>query len=187
MFSLITLKCTQTRNIKNIENVSCFKKELTILRTGNSTTIIDPGTIGSKVTAPTWVNFTLVPSLIKSGINNIDNLIILKPSSTVFKAVTTLIKKIDIKNIYLVSWSGELNNTGWANWQELLSEIKQNNINFVLLEKNKLEIDLDKNSKIKHACHIIPEDKIIKKNKLKYNQVTVSAQIDQKNIAIQNF
>ena len=73
------------------------------------------------------------------------------------KAITTLIKKIRIHNIYLASWQGTLKNTGWKAWQEI-EKLQKMNIKLLFIGNITTEISLDKDKLI------IKRGKNIKKN-----------------------
>ncbi len=100
--------------------VPCFDNELTIIANNGHTTLIDPGCLGRRISAPTFVKYTLIPTLIKRGITHIDKLIIGKPGATVFKATACFVEDFVVKEIYLPKFKGKLKNSGWSSWEKLL-------------------------------------------------------------------
>lgn len=179
MFTSIFLKY-QAKSGEFIKTINFFNKEITIIKSKEKNIIIDSGALGCKVSANNWVNYKFIPILWQNGIDNIDSLIILKPSSTILKSVNLICEKIKIKNIYIISWSGELNNVGWFAWQTLLEFVKKNKINFFIIDKDNYRINLFNNNFIE----IKPQEKIIKKNKLKYKNTQVNINFLNQNITI---
>lgn len=93
-------------NTTAISTLACNKGDITILRTKTQELIvIDPGYIGQRASAASWMNYTLLPHLIKtSGSTMIDHLIVLQPSSTLFQALELVCTKVGIKKIYIIGW-----------------------------------------------------------------------------------
>jgi hypothetical protein len=100
-----------------IYQMPCNKGHITIVRNRNKLVLIDPGVIGQRISAPSWVEFTLIPSLIKEyGATSIDTIILLQPGDCLFQAITTLATKIKIECVYLVWWQGPLTKHGWSSF-----------------------------------------------------------------------
>lgn len=72
--------------------------------------------------------------------------------------------KIFVKQLFIVEWQGILTHTGWKSWQELLQSTEKLNIELIFLGKEKVILD---------QIELIPTDKICKKNKLSYTQVSL--------------
>lgn len=167
---------------EQISNITCFEKEITLISANKKHVFIDPGYLGRRISAPSWVSYNLVPTLVKSGISQLDHVIILKPSAMTFRALNALCHKIDINNLYIVSWTGELNCSGWQAWEELLASVNKYKINLIKIDKDDLNIRLSDQEYLK----IIPQNKEIKKNKLKYPAILISGYILDKNFNLES-
>lgn len=106
-------------------SLAFYSQELTLMRSLNHTTLIDPGIIGRHLSAPKKISYTLLPFLIKQGISKLDSIIIPKPSYMVFKALSRLISSFPVKAIYIPSWQGTCKNRCWAAWEQLLKEAQK--------------------------------------------------------------
>ncbi len=107
------------KNETKITTVPCFSKELIVFTSSGKTALIDPGPLGRTIGAPSWVRYTLVPTLIKQGVPQIELIICTCPSSTTFRALTALVEAFAVKKIIMPAWKGKLFNTGWASWEAL--------------------------------------------------------------------
>ncbi len=91
-----------------IAPIACNNKEITVIKTPQSFTIIDPGVLGRRISAPSWVEYSLLPAIRSTyGIQRIDHLILLAPGIVLCDAVTQLMKLISIQHIYLPLWHGD--------------------------------------------------------------------------------
>lgn len=107
--------------------IPCFGSNLTILQRKSTAVLIDPGCIGRRISAPSFVRYTLMQTLTRKGISTLNAVIITKPSSTVFRAAATLVDSIEVKNLFLPAWKGKLKNRGWAAWELLKVSCKARN------------------------------------------------------------
>jgi len=91
-----------------IEHLPCYNKTITFIKTPRAVALIDPGVLGSRISAPSWVEYSLLPHLRSTyGTNCIDHVIVLAPGIVLFDAVAQLISLIPIKHIYVPFWRGE--------------------------------------------------------------------------------
>ncbi|MBA3954665.1 hypothetical protein H0X48_05090 [Candidatus Dependentiae bacterium] len=146
------------------------EKQLTLIHYPQATVLIDPGYLGKTISATNWVTYTLIPELTKKSVQTIDYLIVLKPSSLVFQALTTLCNKFLVKHIYLVSWSGQLNNTGWRAWEQLLAVQQRLSLKITSIDKEPLTLTFSPQD----SLTLTPTGTVIKKNKLRYPRVTIT-------------
>lgn len=101
--TFLKLFCKQTAH----DAIICKKGELTFIKTDSATILIDPGYVSAHSSAASWIEYTLVPELIKKyGITAIDHLVLLKPGIRIFEAFETLARTVTIKNCYCPLWSG---------------------------------------------------------------------------------
>lgn len=95
-------------------SISCNGGQVHVIYSNKKTVIIDPGVIGKRISAASWVEYTLIPEIIKlTGSTTIDHFIMLQPSQMTFEAATTLCSKMIVGTIYLPCWEGTLNKSGW--------------------------------------------------------------------------
>ena len=141
--------------------VPCFEGEVTIIQKGSTALLIDPGIMGRRVSASSWVLYTLIPLLYKNGIRTIDS-ICAKPSTTTFRALTALVDTMPVKHVYLPRWKGRLKNSGWAAWEKLLSTSLKYGTKLTQVEEL-VTITLGK-----RTLELFAQDKITKKNMMHY-------------------
>jgi hypothetical protein len=165
------------------KQISCFEKELIFIRSHKKSILIDPGILGRRVSAPSWVFYTLVPELIKTeGITHIDYLILLKSSPMTFNAVAALCQKLSVDHVYLVNWSGSLSHHGWYSWEKLLSTLNNYHSKLSFIDKS-LTLALDNGD----TLTLIPTQKTVKRNKLSYPEVFITAMVNSRRIDIQPY
>ncbi|MCK5632802.1 hypothetical protein KAH94_03570 [bacterium] len=129
-----------------IESISCNGGDVSIIKSNKTTIIIDPGVIGKRISAPSWVEYTLAPQIIKStGTTIIDHVIALQPSIMTFKALEKLCSILSIKKIYLPYWNGTLKKNGWRSFFFLkrAAEKKGTTIHSIGTYKKKIKLSLD--------------------------------------------
>ncbi len=118
----------------------CNCGTITIIRANNQTIVIDPGFIGSRISAPSWIAYTFVPELTaKTGSLTIDHLILLKPGILTFDAIDTLIAHAQVNHIYLPFMKGELAGSLKRSFGKLYAHLKQQNIAITQLTDKKIE------------------------------------------------
>lgn len=111
--------------------LACNKGEIHIIVANNKLVVIDPGFIGQRLSAPSFVQYTLIPHLIKlTGKTKIDHLILLQPGELLFEAVERLCTKIKVKNIYLVCWDGPMQPSSLWRYGALRRAMQKNEQNF---------------------------------------------------------
>lgn len=112
-----------------ISTIPCNRGNITIIQQGSTTTVIDPGYLGRRISAPTWVTFTLVPEIIKkTGSLTIDHLIIQQPGIVLFDALYTLCSKMQVKHIYMPSMKGDIDLPLRRTFNRFYAQAKQQNI-----------------------------------------------------------
>ncbi len=105
VLAICSLWSVQQIQPQKIEKLPCHNGELTIIKTSDKLAIIDPGVLGRRLSAPSFVEYTLLPHLIKNyGTQTIDHLVLLQPGKLLFEAVEHLIDKAIIKQIYYVDY-----------------------------------------------------------------------------------
>lgn len=80
---------------------------LYVLRIKNKTFLIDNGTLCSKQNFYSWIDYTILPELIKTGgITTIDTLILYKPNKKLVKAVQQFAQQTLVKTIIVTTKQG---------------------------------------------------------------------------------
>jgi len=102
------------RTQEAVLDIPCFSGNIHLLVTHNTSILIDPGYMGQRISAPSWTEYTLVPTCIqKTGKAFIDHVVILQPTIFTFNALEILCKKSFLKTVYIPLWSGE-NERKWC-------------------------------------------------------------------------
>lgn len=145
-------------------NIPCNNGEVTFMHKNNKTFIIDPGFIGQRFSAPSWVQYTLIPEIIKqTGSTTLDYVIILKPGTIILEALTTLCSNIKVKTLYYPYWSGDMTPSEKRNWGLLQKTLQEHGT--ILKRIGKYTINID------NLVSIAPQDKQIKTSNKTYAQI----------------
>lgn len=173
--SSLYIKTMHTKT-NDFETLACNKGEVTIIHDQNKVILIDPGVIGQRISAASWVEFTLLPHLISSsGVNAIDDLILLQPGAMLFQAITTLITKIKVKKIYLVCWQGSLAKHEWRSFFQMREAAQEQGITIERITYKKIQIPLAHS-----ALTIEPLKSFITSKEITYPVIKVRGTINQK-------
>jgi len=82
--------------------LACNKGNITIIYNRGKLAVIDPGYIGQNKSAESWLQYSLMPYITSNtGKTVIDHFILLQPTKTLFKALTTLAQEKIIDKIYM--------------------------------------------------------------------------------------
>ena len=167
-----------------VETMPCNRGTITIVHDQQNLIVIDPGVIGQKISAATWVEYTLIPHIIKtSGKTTIDSLILLQPGALLFEAITTLVSKIHINTIYLVYWQGSLTKPEWAHFFSMQQACKENGVTCKRISDKPIIITTsDKNS-----LTITPLPTTIKQKEISYPAVQITGSRDQKPFTVTSY
>lgn len=164
-----------------VKNIACNKGYVTFIYDNGKTAIIDPGYIGQRISAPSWIQYTLIPNIIKSsGATTIDHLIILQPGKITFDAIKQLSKSIIIKNIDLITFDLNMKKNMEKSFNGLITEAKERNIKINRIGKTEEIINLTNKTKIlitpiRIAINTIEKKPaIIKNNKITYPAICLT-------------
>lgn len=121
---VITLYCLALKNWYGpppiINSIPCNGKELHIMRLHKDLIVIDPGSLGSRISGVSWASYTFLQELSQRyGTQTIDHLIALQPGAVTYQALAALCAKASVKKIYLVVWHGKLPYCAWRSYKEL--------------------------------------------------------------------
>lgn len=121
----------------------CHHGSITIIRAHNTTIVIDPGYIGSRLSASSWISYTFMPELIAhTGSLTIDHLIFLKPTTMTCTAITTLLDVATVNHIYIPTMQGELTGSFKRSFNKLYAHIHQDNIPITRLYNKLLQLPM---------------------------------------------
>lgn len=142
-------------------------KNLTLIVHKGITIVIDPGVLGSLQSPVSYIQYTLLPTIIqKTGTCCIDTLCCLQPSGRSFKAIEILCSKINVKTVYIPLWEGSIHQQAWHHFFCMKNYLEQEQI--TLKRLNYSEIDLAQDNDF--TCTVAPI-----KHKLKYLQANFLA------------
>ncbi len=165
-----------------ISYIPCNYGKVTIIDDSQQIIVIDPGYIGQRTSAPSWMHYTLLPHIIKTtGRTTIDHLIVLQPSSWLFQAIERLATKMGIKNIYLVYWHNKAPAPMMRNFMALKNMCAAKNITLHRIFTKPITIPLAKPS---DTLRIVPlPDTIITKH-IEFPSLQVQGSIDNQEITL---
>lgn len=161
--------------------ISRGKGEIVLTKLGKNLILIDPGYLGSTVSAATWVTYTLIPKITKhTGTLTIDHLIVLQLNSATLEALTALCTKITVKKLYLPWWTGILKGKGWYNYKQLSKALHENGGEKIILKDTPIVIGYTDNQRIL----IKPTGKKIIYKNITYPAYCVNGAIDNHSFTI---
>lgn len=164
-----------------IDTLACGRGSVTMLHHQDKLVLIDPGVIGQRISATSWIEYTLLTHILKtSGKTTIDYLILLQPSATLFEAINTLVNKIKVKKIYLICWQGSMEKHEWRRFFEMKRAIEEKNVILERISHNKIILGLSPTATVA----IKPLDKQIKQKEISYPAIEIKANLNDKKIAI---
>lgn len=162
-----------------IENLPCAHGALHIIKTSGQLIIVDPGCLGRYISAPSFVQYNLMPHLVnKYGTNTIDHLILLQPGKLTFDATQAIMQKGFIKHVYIPYWHGALSKSGLCAYMRMkeLAELHETKVHRL----GNHEITLLKNNITDLA--IYPTQQEIKKSTITFQAFCVGNIIDKQHV-----
>ena len=88
--------------------IACKKHTLSYLYKSGTVTVIDTGVIASNYNTASWLEYTLMPELIKqTGCNTITCFMVIEPSERIFTGLAHLITLYRVREIVLPFWKTE--------------------------------------------------------------------------------
>lgn len=158
-----------------IETIACNGGTVTMINYKNEITLIDPGVIGKRISAPNWIDYTLLPFINKTyGRTTIDHLVILQPGQVAFDAIATLCAQTTVKNCYLILWDGTAPKSLLRSYGAMRRELEKQGSKLHRFGKKPYTIALDK----KTAITITPLEKKCTYKDLQFPAVHVTSSAD---------
>lgn len=160
----------------DIQTLDCNRGQLHIVHENKQLVVIDPGVIGQRISAPSWIEYTLIPHLIKtSGKTTINHLVLLQPGAVLFEAIATLCEKIKVKNIYLICWQGSLTRHEWAKFFAMKRICKEAGTQIHRIGYKEITLELSPYNKI----NITPLKDMISQKEITYPAIKVHCKIGE--------
>lgn len=170
----------QSRVASGVMRVAYNNDELPILHYAQKTVVIDTGIMGKRASAVSWVNYTLIPELIKrTGRLAIDHLIVMQPSIRTFEALVALSEKVQIHNLYLPLWTGTMPRGIWRHYFKLCERVKNDGGALIRIGKYTKKINLSSG----FVVNIHPLDAQLKYSEASFSALFVDGSIDKKDFA----
>lgn len=108
--------------------IPCNNHHVTLIKQQEQIVVIDPGVIGQRASAWSWLEYTLLPELVKkTGATRIDHLIVLQPTERLFDGVAKLCATIHIGTIYYAAPTTELSESAQAAFNKLSTIAQEHN------------------------------------------------------------
>jgi len=125
--SLTILKATQPAQLHT--TLSCFKKDMELIRQDNQTLLIDQGALCERANPASWVQYHLVPDLIRAtGSMHVDYLIITRPTIRALEAAAALIQHANVHKLYYPTIEGEMTGSHRGAFRRFYAIAKENGI-----------------------------------------------------------
>ena len=158
-----------------IASIACNRGYIGMLNTHNQIVLIDPGVLGAHASSSSWIEFTLVPTMIKmTGQTIIEHLVVLQPSQLTFDAVRALCNTCHVKRIYMPFWNGTMTQGQKRSYAQYMDVVQNNAIEIIRIKQG-LVIELDS-----EKLTFIPRKQPIKSKQMGYEAWQVSGTINGK-------
>jgi len=184
-FALFIVSCAYLKLINTprsfIKPITCHNGEVICIYNKGKTAIIDPGYIGQRISAQSWMQYTLIPEIIKScGKTSIDYLIFMQPGKIVFDTIESMLEIIHVKNIYLVSWQGNMDKYILKSFYNMKNTAIANKTVIKRISWNTEHIRLQENA----SLVISPLSKNLSYRTVTYPALCVTCNIDNQKVKI---
>lgn len=174
----ISLVLIYSKNSPPIKTITCNNGELALLQTKKETILIDPGFLGSRISAPSFVQYRLIPTIIKTaGTTSIDALIVLQTNQMTMQAISTLCTMMHVRNVYLPAWSGTLSIGEKIAYRQLKISMQEHDTKFIPINRQ-TTIAVHNGS-----LTIKPLERCIKTKTIEYPALQVSGTIGEQTIS----
>ena len=173
IISFSYLKYIDAADRKPLQSIPCNKGSVTLIHVENQLILIDPGVIGQRISAPSWIEYTLMPDIIKTtGKTEIDLVIVLQPSLMTFQAMQTLVSKMRVHTLYLITWQGTAPKNWWRSFFAFNTAMNEHATTLHRVGTNEINIPLSNGT-----ITITPLEQTIKDKELSYQAVKVTTAI----------
>lgn len=165
-----------------VKKVPCNNGFVTLLYQNNKIILLDPGVIGRRISAPSWISYTLIPEITKlTGSLTLDCMICSKLGKVQFDALQTLASKMNIKKLYLPAFEGDLEPHIKRAFNCFYATARGSGTQIIRTYKKPIEIKSET-----LAITITPEDKQTYRT-ISYTKPIITGLIDNEPIPIYDF
>ncbi len=148
VFACSYLKCLQAPK-KLCSTIACAQGSVTLVHAHNTTVLIDTGALNRIPTPESWVEYTLLPELIKQlGSTKIDHYVFVQPTFRGFKAAQAVVEFAPVKNVYFPYWCGDADKKLLGAYGGLKRACADHNVTIKRMGKTPLTINLSNDEKI---------------------------------------
>lgn len=161
-----------------IEKIDSPYGPITLIYTNKTLVIIDPGSLGKRISSSSWVQYTLIPTIAqKTGKTSIDHFITLRPTCITFQILADLSQKSLIHKLYLPLWRDKLPYNAFKQFK-----IIQKNLNkdLIRIGSHTFSLKLGPQSYLT----IAPTDQLQKLNGYSIAEIAITGSIDNHAVTI---
>lgn len=159
--------------------IPCGKGTITVLHTRNYTMLIDRGYTSAIASASSWVQYTLVPTLIKNyGNPVIDSYICMRPGIRSFQVAQASASALYVRSLYIPYWTGSASSSMLRSYYALKNVLRLKNIQL-------LRIAPQSTITINKAITITAHNTLRSSMQLKYPLLTIVIKYDKKELKIE--
>lgn len=163
-----------------LESLTNGHASITLVHEASKTLVVDAGALSATPSTPSWAMFTLTPALIKNtGSNQIDTLILCRPTARSFQAVTALMTTTSIKTIFLPLWHGHLPLAQWRAYRDFAQQAKDHQCIIKRIAHDKEQLIMPELQAI-----IKTTEQTVKSGLISYPRCTITCQIDNKKVTL---
>jgi hypothetical protein len=161
--------------------IACCDETVLLIRVHDKTILIDQGALGKRLSSSSWVEYTLVPKLLKTcGTSRIDHLILLKPGILLLKTVASLAHCSTLKMVHFVTWQGDPGRSFFKAYGALRRMLDAKGIPFKRLSSHDHYFFLDEDTYLK----LTPSQEHLVYTTTTYPQLHATLVIDKKEIPL---
>lgn len=134
-----------TKPIPFCQTIDCNKGQLTLIYANNKITLIDPGILAQRISAISWIQYTLLPYLAKMyGTTAIEQVIVLQPNKLLFEALAHLCTITPVKKIYIPYWQNNSDTPRNSGFSQMKNTLEKNGTTVIRYADKQTVITLGK-------------------------------------------
>ena len=119
-------------------SIACAHGNVSIIKEHKEILVSDDKSFGGHVSLESWLEYTLMPEIIKqTGATHIDHLIVSSSNARTFTALKNTLQRFCIRNLYLPGWQGRIPNHHYRTYRELKREAERQKCNLFFIHKKK--------------------------------------------------
>lgn len=151
------------------------QKPLNALFCARQLVVVESGALARLRTADAWIDYTLMPTIIRhTGNSTINHLVVCTISPRTLEGLCALLAKVRVENLYLPCWQGTMTRAGWFHFYRLHQAAKEHNCTIIRIGTHEKKIKIAHNS----FLLINPTGTNIKKHDISLPRFTIGYRID---------